>query len=133
MGTLDGNKIKNGGTRWISRWQPENLAQYHKSILKMGFAAATPTSMGHVFLRSSHHHQKDVILGSCMRKETWGFNLYLPKLKYQSRISFCWKNESIDFDERTSPNEVKELWTNFLFLLFGSISCCICFVSSQFV
>ncbi|XP_049412625.1 uncharacterized protein LOC125875659 [Solanum stenotomum] len=74
----------------------------------MGFAAVSTISMANVFLRSSYHHQKDVNLGSCMRKETWGFNLYLPKLKYQSRISFCCKNESIDFEERTSPNEVKK-------------------------
>ncbi|KAG5597939.1 hypothetical protein H5410_039171 [Solanum commersonii] len=74
----------------------------------MGFAAVSTISMANFFLRSSYHHQKDVNLGSCMRKETWGFNLYLPKLKYQSRISFCCKNESIDFEERTSPNEVKK-------------------------
>ncbi|XP_006346167.1 probable cytokinin riboside 5'-monophosphate phosphoribohydrolase LOGL10 [Solanum tuberosum] len=74
----------------------------------MGFAAVSTISMANVFLRSSYHYQKDVNLGSCMRKETWGFNLYLPKLKYQSRISFCCKNESIDFEERTSPNEVKK-------------------------
>ncbi|XP_060189453.1 uncharacterized protein LOC132618413 isoform X1 [Lycium barbarum] len=72
----------------------------------MGFAAVNPTSMGHVFLRS--FHQKDLILGSSMRKETWGFNIYSPKLKYQSRKSFCCNNESIDFEERTSPNEVKK-------------------------
>lgn len=77
-------------------------------ILKMGFAAVSTISMANFFLRSSYHHQKDVNLGSCMRKETWGFNLYLPKLKYQSRISFCCKNESIDFEERTSSNEVKK-------------------------
>ncbi|XP_016490062.1 putative cytokinin riboside 5'-monophosphate phosphoribohydrolase LOGL10 [Nicotiana tabacum] len=74
----------------------------------MGFAAASPsTSMAsHVFLRSSH--QKEVMLGSSLRKETWRFNLNLPKLNYQSRNSFCCKNESIDFEERTSPNEVKK-------------------------
>lgn len=81
----------------------------------MGFAADSTISMANIFLRSSHHHKKDVNLGSCMRKETWGFNLYLPKLKYQSRISFCCKNESIDFEERTSPNEVIDFMTHFLF------------------
>lgn len=68
----------------------------------MGLAAGSTTPM--VFLRSSHH-QKEVTTGSC---RTWGFNPYLPKLKYESRISYCCKNESIDSKERTSPNEVKK-------------------------
>lgn len=90
------------------------------SILKMGFAAASPsTSMAsHVFLRSSH--QKEVMLGSSLRKETWRFNLNLPKLNYQSRNSFCCKNESIDFEERTSPNEVNFKIPSLIFLFFGS-------------